>query len=794
MDTATVPLDDISPPDCKGEDHGNDKGDAVEGEVSETCEDSSEAVNNIAGQPINSAEQEVIGLLLKQHVFSNNSEADSVKAVAMVPREVLQDETVVDEVSEHTGQEHEVVVGQQCEQESATASIMETVQHSTEDETHQGTDTYVPSSLTQSDLVQSVVVSTASGAVYLEQQAITLTELPGGVHAIPATGPFEGATYVHQSSDGTSYVITSEGGAFEGPTSVSMANIGENSASIVTATGETVDHSGILEQYTHVQQSTQVDHGEHTGTLYVLHEDSDAQDQLDQESQATPKKIYHCSIDGCGKQFSTTYRLKAHNRSHTGDTFRCEEDGCSKSFITHSDLTKHVRTHSGEKPYRCEHENCGRVYTTAHHLKVHERAHTGEKPFKCSFEDCDKAFATGYGLKSHTRTHTGEKPYKCVHDDCHKAFKTSGDLQKHIRTHTGERPFKCPYEGCGRAFTTSNIRKVHIRTHTGERPYICEAMGCGRAFASATNFKNHSRIHTGERPYICQVHGCNKRFTEYSSLYKHHVVHTHNKPYTCNICNKTYRQTSTLANHKRTAHGEIDADFDEEGAPVTKRQRVQYTEVPGHHAYAQAVPVTVVTDEASVAAIQAMDGTLTDMQHITDGTQITIPVAIATESGIEVHDARGLQHSIGLSENDQIPASHTLVHGNGMDMGSTVTVTPNTVVVTSLEGGTVVTQAAGEGYQVVHTELPTDEGVPTEVVQVHIPVKEDGEELEQQVGDQEPNREVQEDDITQQRILNAKAVLDEVLAAQVTTDNSEEIPNPETTSTSGTTPLLATEG
>ena len=60
----------------------------------------------------------------------------------------------------------------------------------------------------------------------------------------------------------------------------------------------------------------------------------------------------------------------------------------------------------------------------------------------------------------------------------------------------------------------------------------------------------------GEKPYVCAVQGCGKRFTEYSSLYKHHVVHTHTKPYTCNYCGKTYRQTSTLAMHKRTAHGE----------------------------------------------------------------------------------------------------------------------------------------------------------------------------------------------------------------------------------------------
>uniref|UniRef100_A0A8D0FI57 Transcription factor IIIA n=1 Tax=Strix occidentalis caurina TaxID=311401 RepID=A0A8D0FI57_STROC len=214
------------------------------------------------------------------------------------------------------------------------------------------------------------------------------------------------------------------------------------------------------------------------------------------------------------------------------------------------------------RAFRCGYKGCGRLYTTAHHLKVHERAHTGDRPYTCDFPSCGKAFATGYGLKSHMRTHTGEKPYKCPEDMCSKAFKTSGDLQKHIRTHTGEqkcasswqdphphysvdageRPFKCPFVGCGRSFTTSNIRKVHIRTHTGEKPYMCTVPGCG------------------------------KRFTEYSSLYKHHVVHTHCKPYTCNSCGKTYRQTSTLAMHKRSSHGELEATEESEQALYEQQQ------------------------------------------------------------------------------------------------------------------------------------------------------------------------------------------------------------------------------
>lgn len=60
----------------------------------------------------------------------------------------------------------------------------------------------------------------------------------------------------------------------------------------------------------------------------------------------------------------------------------------------------------------------------------------------------------------------------------------------------------------------------------------------------------------GEKPYVCTWDGCGKRFTEYSSLYKHHVVHTHTKPYECADCGKTYRQTSTLAIHRRMAHGD----------------------------------------------------------------------------------------------------------------------------------------------------------------------------------------------------------------------------------------------
>ncbi|XP_040183821.1 zinc finger protein 143 isoform X2 [Rana temporaria] len=278
---------------------------------------------------------------------------------------------------------------------------------------------------------------------------------------------------------------------------------------------------------------------------------------------------------------------------------------------------------TNEKAFRCDFDGCGKLYTTAHHLKVHERSHTGDRPYQCEHGGCGKAFATGYGLKSHVRTHTGEKPYRCTEENCTKSFKTSGDLQKHIRTHTGERPFKCPFEGCGRSFTTSNIRKVHIRTHTGERPYYCSEPGCGRAFASATNYKNHVRIHTGEKPYVCTVPGCDKRFTEYSSLYKHHVVHTHSKPYNCNHCGKTYKQISTLAMHKKTAHNdtepieeEPESFFIPQPHDVLKGSQIAY--VTGMET--EDGISTAVTQSGQQLALISQDGT----QHIRCPFQVAI--------------------------------------------------------------------------------------------------------------------------------------------------------------------------
>ncbi|XP_066559392.1 zinc finger protein 76 isoform X2 [Amia ocellicauda] len=363
---------------------------------------------------------------------------------------------------------------------------------------------------------------------------------------------------------------------------------------------------------------------------------------------------------------------------------------------------------SGEKCFRCDYEGCGRLYTTAHHLKVHERAHTGDRPYRCDVMACGKAFATGYGLKSHVRTHTGEKPYKCPEDMCSKAFKTSGDLQKHIRTHTGERPFKCPFEGCGRSFTTSNIRKVHIRTHTGERPYMCAEPGCGRGFASATNYKNHMRIHTGEKPYVCTVPGCGKRFTEYSSLYKHHVVHTHCKPYTCNHCGKTYRQTSTLAMHKRTTHGDFEATEESEQALYEQQATAEVED--GVETQAKRRRISFLPGEEGEAEMEA-DGGGDMASQVTMVAQDVIgsQVALITPDGTQ-------QVSLSHEELQALGTAITMVTQDG----TTITVPAHEGDLAG-PGPHTVTMVAADGTESQRVAIVTSDGMLTGATQMSGP-------------------------------------------------------------------------
>ena len=60
------------------------------------------------------------------------------------------------------------------------------------------------------------------------------------------------------------------------------------------------------------------------------------------------------------------------------------------------------------------------------------------------------------------------------------------------------------------------------------------------------------RIHTNEKPYECDV--CDKAFRTSGGLTQHKRIHTKEKPYECHVCDKAFRQLGTLQKHMRTQH------------------------------------------------------------------------------------------------------------------------------------------------------------------------------------------------------------------------------------------------
>ncbi|CAI2360155.1 unnamed protein product [Moneuplotes crassus] len=86
------------------------------------------------------------------------------------------------------------------------------------------------------------------------------------------------------------------------------------------------------------------------------------------------ERQYVCAVEGCGKRFLDNSKLKRHQLVHTGEKpFKCEV--CGKCFSLDFNLRTHLRTHTGEKPYICTYPGCGKRFTQSSNLTAHEKTH-----------------------------------------------------------------------------------------------------------------------------------------------------------------------------------------------------------------------------------------------------------------------------------------------------------------------------------------------------------------------------------------------------------------------------------
>ena len=172
-----------------------------------------------------------------------------------------------------------------------------------------------------------------------------------------------------------------------------------------------------------------------------------------------------CEI--CGRIFNDPSSLRRHLNTHRGiKPYSC--DDCGKAFSEKKQRDEHYNSeHLGmntKKP--CEF--CGKEFSHSFSLKQHLKSHTGTRDHVCP--DCGSSFYDEAILRAHIqRTHLGIKNHKCPEPECGRTFAEKRKCDDHYNTkHLGLKNYPC--EHCGKAFGMYSGLYNHIRSIHGTVP------------------------------------------------------------------------------------------------------------------------------------------------------------------------------------------------------------------------------------------------------------------------------------------------------------------------------------
>lgn len=120
---------------------------------------------------------------------------------------------------------------------------------------------------------------------------------------------------------------------------------------------------------------------------------------------------------------------------------------------------------------------CNKTFESSYKLKLHMYSHTGEKPFVCNI--CSKAFTRGTNLNQHLRVHK-EAAFPCK--NCDRSFRNPSDRLVHVLTkactrgyrHLQQTPHGWVCLSCDdKGFPTKEQAERHARSHEQGKGMLC---------------------------------------------------------------------------------------------------------------------------------------------------------------------------------------------------------------------------------------------------------------------------------------------------------------------------------
>jgi len=99
---------------------------------------------------------------------------------------------------------------------------------------------------------------------------------------------------------------------------------------------------------------------------------------------------------------------------------------------------------------------------------------------------------------------------------------------------------------CGKEFKHQYTLIRHLPVHTDERNFQCDM--CEKAFRQLSTLTQHKASkHSNSKPYVCEI--CTKSFCRVSILINHKKTHANEKLYKCPFCEKGFHQKINLKMH-----------------------------------------------------------------------------------------------------------------------------------------------------------------------------------------------------------------------------------------------------